>query len=172
MLVVLALVAVLTTAVSLSLRTTARAARVEDVLGRLAAFDRTAREAAVRVGEPLELRFDLDRGTVHRAGGGEAPAPLRLPDAFRVAALALPGRTVTGGEVRVPVSVRGHTPSYAALLDGPGGGAGDGRWLVTAGLTGRTVVVINAGDINDIFAADAAAAGSAARPAGRRPDAD
>jgi type II secretory pathway pseudopilin PulG len=150
MLVVLALMGVLTAAVSLSLRGTARAARAADVAGRLAGFDRSAREAARRLGRPVELRFDLSRGTVHRAAGGEAPTPLRLPDGFRVTGLALPGGTVGAGEVRVPVSARGQTPSYAARVEGPEAAEGD-VWLMAAGLTGRTVVLRDAGEVQDIF---------------------
>ncbi len=166
MLIVLALMAVLTATVSLSLRGTARAARVEDVAGRVASFDRTAREAARRFGEPLELRFDLSRGTVHRAGSGQEPAPLRLPEGFRVVGLVLPGGAVGTGEVRVPVSARGHTPSYAARVEGANG---EEIWLVAAGLTGRTLVVRDAAEVEHIFAADLADA--AAAPGGRAPSA-
>lgn len=170
---VLALMAVLATTVSLSLRGTARAARIEDVAGRVAAFDRSAREAARRFGRPLELRFDFSERTVERAGGSERPTPLRLPEGFRVTAVALPGGTVGAGEVRVPVSVRGHTPSYAVHVEGPNGD-GDDVWLMAAGLTGRTLVLRDAAEVQDIFAADGNARGAvaAALSAGARPDAD
>lgn len=173
MLVVIALMAVLATTVSLSLRGTARAARIEDVAGRVAAFDRSAREAARRFGRPLELRFDLSAGTVERAGGSDQPAPLRLPAGFRVKAVALPGGTVGAGEVRVPVSVRGHTPSYAAHVEGRGGD-GDDIWLMAAGLTGRTLVIRDATEVQDIFSADGNDGGAivAAAAPGARPDAD
>lgn len=166
MLAVLALAAVLTSAVAVSLRGVARGARVEDVAGQFAGFDRTARDAARRFGRPLELRFDLGRGTVRRAGGGQAAMPLRLPEGFRVAGLVLPGGAVAaGGEVRVPVSVRGQTPSYAVRL---AGGNGEELWVVAAGLTGRTLVVRDADDVQDIFAAEVPASASA----GGRADAD
>ena len=175
MLVVLALTAVLTAAVSLSFRGAARAARADDAAGALASFDRTARDAARRFGRPLELRFDLGRGTVRRAGATAADrVALRLPEGFRVAGLALPGggAVVATGEVRVPVSARGQTPSYAARIVGPGGGE---LWLVTAGLTGNTIRVRDASEIEHIFAADVPSptvTASAAAPPAARADAD
>lgn len=173
MLVVIALMAILAATVSLSLRGSARAARIEDVAGRVAAFDRSAREAARRFGEPLELRFDLSAGTVERAGGTDGRAPLRLPEGFRVTAVALSGGTVDAGHVQVRVSVRGHTPSYAARVEGPNGD-GDDVWLMAAGLTGRTLVLRDAAEVQDIFAADGNVSGAvaAAAAAGARPDAD
>ena len=168
MLAVLALAAVLTSAAALSLRGVARGARLEDVAGQFVGFDRTARDAARRFGRPLELRFDLGRGTVRRAGGGQGAMPLRLPEGFRVAGLVLPGGAASaGGEVRVPVSARGQTPSYAARLAGANG---EELWVVAAGLTGRTMVVRDADDVRDIFAAEVPAAGPTS-PAGRA-DAD
>ena len=154
-LVVLALAAVLTGTAALSLRGAARAARAEDVAGLLASFDRSAREAAWRLGAPLELRFDLGRGTVHRAGGdGDESLPLRLPEGFRVAELVLAdGGAVTAGEVRLAVSARRQTPSYAVRVEGAGG---ESIWLVAAGLSGRTVVLSDASDVEDIFATESA----------------
>ena len=64
------------------------------------------------------------------------------------------------GEVRVPVSPRGQTPSYAVLLverkQKP-------HWLVFAGLTGQMTEARDATEAEQLFAALGGGAGGAPR---------
>ena len=154
MLVTLALLAVLATVVTVSLAGPGRAARAQDAADELLHYDRLAREWCRRFGRPVQMVFDLDRGTVRRATAGapageaSQPSPLHLPDGFRIARFVSTGQTREAGEVVIPCSARGQTPSYAALLAGPGG---QQQWFVVAGLSGSAVTVNDARDVEAIF---------------------
>ena len=153
MLATLALLAVLATVVTVSFAGPRRAARAQDAADELLHYDRLAREWCRRFG-PGRIVFDLDRGTVRRAmtgrpaGDESQPAALRLPGGFRIARFVSPRQTQEAGEVVIPCSPRGQTPSYAALLAGPGG---QQQWLVVAGLSGNAVTVNDARDVEAIF---------------------
>jgi prepilin-type N-terminal cleavage/methylation domain-containing protein len=163
--VVLVLTALLTTAVAVALTSPARAARARDAAERIDSFDRLVREHAKRAGAAQAIVFDLNRGTVRRGetesedGIREPGSILQLPGQFRVERLLLPGGPVLSGEVRVPVSPRGQTPSYAVLLverkQKP-------HWLVFAGLTGQMTEARDATEVEQLFAA-LGGAGSAQR---------
>lgn len=149
--VVVTLMAVLAVAVTVSLRSAGQAARIEDVADAYTAFDRTTREAARRFGRTPEIRFELNRGTVRRVVDDERdPVTLALRGGFRVTRVVVGGggRDARSGEIAVPVSARGQTPSYAVLLAGPGGE----RWVMFAGLTGQPSVINNEREIHDILA--------------------
>src|SRR4030095_8616876 len=85
-LAVITLLAVITAAVAVSLKGAARAASLDDVVGRFIACDRDTPELAPLFAQRVALRFDLNRGTVSRSRGEE-----------RATSLALGG----GGDVRV-----------------------------------------------------------------------
>jgi prepilin-type N-terminal cleavage/methylation domain-containing protein len=156
--VVLVLAAVLTTAVAVALTGPARAAQARDAAERIGAFDRLVREHAKTTGAPQAIVCDLNRGAVRRgetvteeAGDQEPGSVLQLPGQFRVERLLLPGGPVLSGEVRVPVSARGQTPSYALLLTERR--QPKGHWLVFAGLTGQMTEVRDATEAEQLFAA-------------------
>jgi type II secretory pathway pseudopilin PulG len=146
---ILAVMALLAAGVTVSLAGAGRVASADDVADAYAAFDRTTREAARRLGRTPELRFDLNRGTVRRADGERDPAGLVLRGDFRVTRVVMRGDDLRSGEVAVPVSARGQTPSYAVLLAGPAGH----RWVVFAGLTGQAIRVQDERDVFDILSA-------------------
>ena len=148
-LAVIALLAVLTAAVTVSLSGATRAARVEDVAERLVAFDRTTRDVARRFARTPALRFELNRGTVRRTDGEREPTPFALGGGagVRVTRVVVGGETVGYGEVSVPFSERGQSPSYAVLLSGSSGE----RWVAFAGLTGQSFVVRDERDVQDIL---------------------
>jgi type II secretory pathway pseudopilin PulG len=157
MLVVIALAAILATAVAVSLAGTYRTARAEDVAGRIGIYDRLAREHARRFGRPSNLVFDLGRGTVTRTGSGTFADPpenraasLHLPSGFHMARMLTPAGSATSGEVSIPVSSSGQTRSYALLLTDP---KGEQSWIITAGLTGKTLAVRDEREVEAIFAA-------------------
>ena len=157
MLATLALLAVLATVVMVSLAGPRRAARAQDAADELLHYDRLAREWCRRFGRPGRLVFDLDRGTVRRVmtdrrPGEQAdesqPAALHLPGGFRIARFVSSRQTRDAGEVEIPCSPRGQTPSYAALLAGP---EGRRQWVVVAGLSGKAVAVNDEREVETIF---------------------
>src|SRR5258706_763705 len=167
MLVVIALAALLATVVIVSLAGSYRAARTEDVAGQIAMYDRLAREHARRFGLAGRLVFDLGRGTVTRAAveGGDAPASdgaaLHLPAAVRLTRIMTTGGAASSGEVSISCSRGGQTPSYALCLTGA---KAQEYWVITAGLTGKTLRARDEREARDIFAAIAGnAAGDDAR---------
>jgi prepilin-type N-terminal cleavage/methylation domain-containing protein len=158
-LAVIALLAILTAAAAVSLSGTRRAARAEDAADRLMAFDRATRDAARRVGRSSALRFELNRGRISRTDGDATPTPLAL-DGARVTRVIVRGESFGYGEVVVPFSDRGQSPSYAVLLAGQGGQGGQ-RWVAFAGLTGQTFVLNDERDVQDILSPSGAAAPAA-----------
>jgi prepilin-type N-terminal cleavage/methylation domain-containing protein len=158
--VVLTIMGLLAAAVTVSLAGAGRAARMEDVADAYAAFDRTTREAARRFERTPTLHFDLNRGTVARRDAERPETKLALRGSFRVDRVMTAERDTRSGEAEVPVTARGHTPSYAVLLTGPSGQ----RWIVFAGLSGQFTVVEDERDVQDILS-------GAASPAVGGPDA-
>jgi prepilin-type N-terminal cleavage/methylation domain-containing protein len=150
-LAVIALLAVLTAAAAVSLSGTRRAARAEDAVERFVAFDRATRDAARRIGHASAIRFELNRGHVSRTTDGETqPTPLVL-EGGGVSRVIVRGESVGYGEVVVPFSDRGQSPSYAVLVSGPAGQ----RWVAFAGLTGQAFAVSDERDAQDILSASA-----------------
>jgi prepilin-type N-terminal cleavage/methylation domain-containing protein len=155
MLAAVALLAVLTAAVTVSLAGAARKARTEDVAEQFAAFERATRDAARRFERTPVLEFDLNRGTIRRTDGERDAMPLHLAGGVRVKRLISGGRDVTYGDASVRFSALGQSPTYAVLLDGPGGQ----RLVAFAGLTGQSIVSSDERQVRDILSA---AAGNAA----------
>ncbi len=153
LLVTLLLAALLASGATLSVRAILRDARMRDGVGRTIAFDALARDRARRLGEPLQLAFSA--GTDHAArliaaSGDAAGADLQLPPGVLIERVVTPGDNADRAELRLPCSPAGLTPSYAVLLSG---GGDRRRWIVLAGLTGRTYLTRDDAEISDIFAA-------------------
>ena len=153
MIVTLALLAVLAPVVTVSLAGPRRAARAQDAADEILNYDRLAREWCRRFGRPGGITFNLDRRTVRRVMAGESdsspqPAALHLPGGFRIARLVSAGRSQEAGEVMLPCSARGQTPSYAVLLAGAEGAQ---QWIVVAGLSGKAVTAGDAREVEAIF---------------------
>ena len=155
MLVVLALSAILASIVAFSLTGSYRTATAEDVAGRIANYDRLAREYSRRFGRPVRLVFNLGRDTVTRAPGETSEISrdniggvLHLPSAFRLDRVATGGGTATSGQASINCSPDGQTPSYAVRLTDV---RGTHHWMLMAGLTGKTLQVRDEQEIQDIF---------------------
>ena len=85
--------------------------------------------------------IDLAAGRLARAEGeGTAVTLADLPDGVRVTRVLVGSDVTDFGQVRVPVSAEGRSPSYALGLSTP---AGD-RWLVVVGLTGQVIPAADA----------------------------
>jgi prepilin-type N-terminal cleavage/methylation domain-containing protein len=164
MLVVIALAALLASIVAVSLTGAYRSARLEDAAGRIATYDRQTREYSRRFGSAGRLVFDLGRGVVTRAGENQVAAgSVTLPAGVHISRVLIAGGFVASGQASVPVSRDGQTGSYAVCLTSA---KAEEYWIVTAGLTGKTVKVRDEREAQDIFralAGDATAAGDDAR---------
>ena len=152
LLAALVIVALLVGAASVSLRGVLARTRLEDAVGRVENFDRLTREQSRRGGSPLRIRLRSGGDQLHReAAGTGAPvgAACLLPPGVVVAdVLGLGGRR---GDVVIPCSARGLTPSYAMRI---GTDNGASRWVVVAGLTGKVTVFDDDDDaaVRNIFA--------------------
>jgi prepilin-type N-terminal cleavage/methylation domain-containing protein len=146
MLVVLALSAILAGIVSVSLAGSFHTARAQDVAGNIATYDRLSREYFRKFGRSGSLVFDIARQTITRVDS----APLRLPSTLHFSQIVTADKTTTSGEVSIACSSDGQTPSYALDLTDD---TGKHYWMVTAGLTGRTIQVENEQEVRDIFQA-------------------
>ena len=157
---VIALLAVITAAVAVSLSGAKSTADLDGVAERFIALDRGTREVARRFGRRPSLRFELNQGTVRRLddvdGDGNRTTPLVLGGA-RVAKLIVRGESVGYGEASVPFSDGGRSPSYAVLLTNKAGQ----RWVAFAGLTGQALVLGDERQVRDILSADSASATAA-----------
>jgi hypothetical protein len=117
--------------------------RMVDVGGELRQFESETREHARTFRKPTQLVFDLRNGSVTRLGAaGQRPrsTPLELPRGFRFQEVRLANRNVREGEVAVPCSSLGMTPTYAALVSGP---QDQKQWFVFGGLTGEVIQPAN-----------------------------
>src|SRR3954453_20179430 len=99
MLVVMALAAIMATLVAVSLAGSYSTARMEDVVGKIEAFDHLVREHSRRTGSPGGLAFDLNSGVTIRSvspdqrveSRSDASPVLSLPAGFRIVRLILAG---------------------------------------------------------------------------------
>jgi len=137
---VLVLLAVIGGTAALSLRGLGQVARTEDVVERLAAWDRQCRLLAMQSGQPVRMTVDLEDATLTRAWqsdrGDREPSGWALPRGYRLEALEQETRIAGSGvdDRRVTFSPAGHSPSYALGFTDPRGRRG---WFFVAGLSGQ-----------------------------------
>jgi prepilin-type N-terminal cleavage/methylation domain-containing protein len=159
-LAVIALLAIITAAVAVSLSGARRSADLDGVAERLIAYDRGTRDIARRFGKQPSLRFELNRGTLQRLidtdASGNRVTPLAIGGA-RVAKLIVRGESVGYGEASVPFSDGGRSPSYAVLLTNKAGQ----RWVAFAGLTGQAFVLGDERQVQNILSGTEASAARA-----------
>ena len=135
---VLALMAVIAAVAAVSLAGPRRRAAADGAVGQVTFADAQARQATVAGDQPQVLVIDLAVGRLSRSVNDGPPTTLAdLPGDVRVQRVRLGSDVVDFGQVRVPVSAAGRSPSYAVGLSTPAGP----RWLVVAGLTGQVTAV-------------------------------
>ncbi len=152
LLAVLLLMALLATAVTLSLKGVLRDAELRNAASQLIQFDRLAREQARRSNRPSQLHFEPQARRVRsvdvrtqKAQGRE----LQLPAGVSIEQVRTAWQARDDIDVVVPCSARGQTGSYAVLLRG----AGQRRlWLVVTGLSGTTETERDDHTVNQTFA--------------------
>jgi len=159
---VLVIVSLVAASVSLRLAGPVRRAALDDLAGRIAAFDRRARVSARRHDRDMQMAFDLSRGEVACAAVGDAGEAERrgstvaMPRGCRLAALFMAGaagaacQETTVGRAVVRVSRRGLSPSYAVCIETE---RGERAWLLAAGLTGEVTRVDDGAAVREVFAA-------------------
>lgn len=149
MMLAVALMAVLATVAAVSLAGAKRAARMQDVVEQMTAYDRSAREWSRRFDRPTTLEIDMGAGSISQGRTDDSfRAPLRLPAGFHIRAVRDTGNQTTSGQTGIACSPLGQTHSYAILLEGP---AHQQQWLLFVGLTGQTLALHDVQEVQDIF---------------------
>ena len=137
---VLLVLAILSSAVVVRLHSPARNAQWEDLLSAVGDYDAMTRARARQQDGAMRLIVDLSGGRLYRAAPDETKpsgAVLAIRDGRRIERIRLGEETVRRGEVAIACSPQGLTPTYAIrLVDDQGRQA----WLLTAGLTGQVTV--------------------------------
>ena len=133
----LLIMALLAAAVSVSLITRRRAARLDVVIEKIARFDRNTRQHARRFDEPAQMHFDLRSGRIEvkdSRTNQRMDRVLQLPDRLKLESVRVRNEHVLDGELAINCSSLGATPTYAVQLlardQSP-------RWLLFSGLTGQ-----------------------------------
>jgi prepilin-type N-terminal cleavage/methylation domain-containing protein len=125
------LLALLTGAAALSFARPFRSARSQQTIQMIQRADTMAREEAIRFGRSTQLRFDLNRQTLVRAGS-VTPIP-------GVREIRIGDRSISDDQVSIDVSPIGLSSSYAVQIAGPA----QDQWIVIAGLSGQTITTQN-----------------------------
>ncbi len=149
--VVLLILAISAAAVTLRIQRPLGTARMRDLTDAIGHFDRLTRVSAQEQDRPLRIVADLSEGTLRRTddrGRSLETRPLRVPKGFEIRRALVRGRETERGEVIIPCSRRGLTPSYALLVVG----GGRQQWVVVAGLTGELVEVGSEKQVREILA--------------------
>ncbi len=166
---VVALLGLMAGATTWSLAASAQRGSREHAFGQLAGLDRAARLTAERLGEPVVLRFDLDKQRVRRFVVSErdrhaASHTLTMPRGVKIDRVVTAGSDGRGGAdadtFDVAFSTGGRSVSYALKLvaDDPR----TAQWMVVGGLTGQVTMGFDEDEVDNLFATLAAG----------RPDAD
>ncbi len=136
---VLVLLGVLAALATLSLASSIRQSRMDDAVAEFAMHDHLIRQRAQQFGSPLSIDLQLGPANVIRLHGnspGDSEI-LHLPGGVRITRMLMAGESISRvdyGDVSIPCSAQGLTPSYAVQLAGSGN---DRRWIFIAGLTGQ-----------------------------------
>ncbi|MCY2927478.1 MAG: hypothetical protein NT031_18980 [Planctomycetota bacterium] len=148
---VLLILAIAAAALTLNFRPLVAQAQMSEVIADLGEFDRLTRTQATGHDRSMRLVVDVSGGSLRRLeaeGEDAAGRAMVLPPDYKLTR-ALVGRVdVAMGEVAIPCSGRGLTPTYALQLEGPGGRK---QWLVFAGLTGQMIRVDNEEQVRNIW---------------------
>ena len=149
--VVLMIVAISAAVVTLRIDGPMHRAQMEDVVGRVAQFDRLTREYARQHDRALRLVVHVGDREIRRTNARELEnlgASLILPGGFRIEQMRLRGEVAADRRSSLACSRHGLTPTYALQLRGPGG---ELRWIVFAGLTGELIDVEEEWQVQEIF---------------------
>ncbi len=173
MLAVIVVLGLLAGAAAWSLAGDAEAATYENVVGKLAHHERTARLAANRLGQTCVLRYNLNAQRISRFDTADrmATPAWRLPAPYRIDRIVIHrpgggddaghhgfGERYDAGTVEIDISRAGRSATYAIRV----ANNQQQGWLVFSGLTGQMTRINDAQEVDNLFA----------MLAGERPDAD
>jgi prepilin-type N-terminal cleavage/methylation domain-containing protein len=149
--VVIAIMALLTSAAALSFTGPLRAAQAQDAIEQVRAFDASSRLYARRFGKETTLVFDVSTQTLARREGvrHEPVYQAHLPRGCSIERVRCGDRIADSGEIAIPCSSLGLTRSYTVHLVGPS----TDRWISFAGLSGEMTVTAHDPDDANNFAA-------------------
>lgn len=142
---VLVILALLSAAAVVTFGVPLQRARSADAVASLRSFDAYARQAAGRFNRPSQIIIDLDRQMLTRT----AAEPLHLPQVLRIAEVRLAAHRQTSGQVKIPCSAAGLTPSYGLHLTGPE----TDRWILVAGLSGQITEIDDERSLDNLLRA-------------------
>lgn len=147
---VMAIIAVVASSVLVRSAGRFRSANFDNVIDQFVFFDQLARRSAAGHEREIELTFNLNTGSVKRIDRSQKSEShsIRLPKGFRIIKVVTPRSKTTSGIVKIPLTRRGHTPTYAVQISGP---SDQRRWYSIIGLTGQLVPVNEPGDIDELF---------------------
>lgn len=134
---ILVLIGLMASAGALSLRSAYRGSQMKDVLSRVKALDRSARNLVQLSGQPGVIHIDTVKGSIRFTQENESHAgllPIVLPDGYRITDVGVSSSPSSTGTVQIPCSTLGQTPAYTLSLAGP---KKQTKLLVVAGLTGQ-----------------------------------
>ena len=136
--VVVSIMALLTSAVALSFNGPIQSTRARDAINQVQSLDSSARTYAKRFGKDVEIVFDVSQNRLLRREGKdkEVSYDAPLPRGCRIERLRIGGRIIDSGEAAIACSTMGLTRSYTLHLVGPK----LDRWISVAGLTGEMTV--------------------------------
>lgn len=134
---VVLILAIAAAAVALNVRAPMANVGMRGCIDQVVSFDRLTRAYAREQDRAVRLWVDLGAGELRRTdeeGRDQLGQSLRLPRDYRLTDLRVAGRSAGGGSMALACSAQGLTPTYAVLLEGPGGRK---QWLLFAGLSGQ-----------------------------------
>jgi prepilin-type N-terminal cleavage/methylation domain-containing protein len=140
MVAVVLLMALLAVAATLSLTGRFRQVAMKEVIDQLARQDQLVRQQSRQSGQPMHLVLNLSDGWARRQDTQEVKSaqPWSLPAGYRVLKIFLLGQETNQGEVAIPYSPKGLSPSYILWLSGPNE---QQRQILVTGLTGQVLEV-------------------------------
>ncbi len=134
---VLVLIGLMASAATLSLRGAYRGSQMKDVVSRVKALDRSARNLAQISGIPGVIRIDRSKGTIsYTQDKDKRPGllPVVLPGGYQITEVRAGAGSASAGTDRVVCTANGQTPTYTLSLAGPNEHT---RLLVFSGMTGQ-----------------------------------
>lgn len=158
LMMVVLILATASAVVALKLQGPMGEARMKDVTGQIASYDRLTRLQASEQDRTLMVVIDPDKGELRRMDPeGEAifGTPLSLPSDFGISRVLVAGEDTSSKKKGVCFSRLGVSRSYAVHVTGPGRLS---RWILFTGLAGEVVEVESEDQAREIM--DKAAEGN------------
>lgn len=147
---VIVLAALLAAALALSLSGVGRAARMEDAIQQIIAFDDMTRRTARASGRAMEIVVDTEAQRIRRIDATTRQVhgrQLALGSRVRIDEARLGGGALMPASAPILVSDRGLSSTYALKLTE--GSAK--RWVLIVGLTGRGIEVSDDGEVQQLL---------------------